>query len=573
MHSSSTPGQDSEHIPTELVPSRAGNFGSLQFSPSGHVRFVPQSSQWNSILPRDGEGGHLEEVNDGPNDEDAMFPFNGYGHLNKTELLALLPPRKYCDYLKKTYFKVFSPLFHILHDPTFEDEYERFQEDASSVSLGWLALLFIILGIAVTALDDNDEILPDLGHEKSISTNIRVVSSRYRSAAMKCLAADGVMTRHSMNSLQALVLTLYARSHVNLPTWTLLGFTHHVAIAMGCHMDPSRFNLGVLECERRRRTWAGLMMIYTIQNTALGSFGHRPFSQDTKLPSDVNDIDLVAPSGKESPEGPTQMTYILLKFRLYETSAKISETLLSSREGSPTTLAQLENEVSFIQNMCASRYRSDSDRSYLPAYHMANYNILQGYIHQLNLLIHRPNFTRCFQGDHSETLWRHRDKCIESAKSLLAIYRNLFECPIFAPYKWYTSGLASFHAFHASVVLAAILMEPDSDYEYNEIKSLLLSSLGLFSALSHRSSVCDKAVTILQNLIDVANSRRCRVQSTTYASGANGSSVAYSESESPMASCHIEMMFSQLQPQNWLSPAAISWDGWDFLSRDDLAAS
>ncbi|KAJ9192820.1 transcriptional regulator family: Fungal Specific TF [Paecilomyces variotii] len=574
MNSNSTPDQDSDHISTDLAPSDPGNFGFLQFSSLGHVRFVPLPSQWNPVLHRDDAGNHFEGLSDVPHDEDAGFPFNGCGRITKAELLALLPPRKYCAYLKGIYFKVFSPLFHILHDPTFEEEYERFHNDADSVSLGWLALLFIILGIAVTALDDDDPILSDLGHEKSINLNIRVVSSRYRSAAMKCLAADGVMTRHSMSSLQALVLTLYARSHMNIPTWTLLGFTHHVAIAMGCHIDPGRFNLSILECEQRRRAWAALMMIYTIQNTALGSFGHRPFSQDTKPPSDVDDVDLMTAFNKGSQGGPTQMTYILLKFRLYEISAKISETLLSRPDGSPTTLTQLENEVASIQAMCTSRYRSDNNRSHLPGHHMANYNIIQGYTHQLRLLIHRPNFTRYFQGDRSQAAWRSKDRCVESAKSLLAIYRNLSECPVFAPYKWYTSGLGSFYAFHAAVSLAAVLMEPDNQNEYDEIKGLLSNSLDLFAALSHRSSVCEKAVTILQNLIDVANSRRCQVaENTTYVSGGTDRSVAYNESESPMASCHIEMMFSQLQPQNWLSPAAISWDGWDFLSGDGLVAS
>ncbi|KAJ9235399.1 transcriptional regulator family: Fungal Specific TF [Paecilomyces variotii] len=531
MNSNSTPDQDSDHISTDLAPSDPGNFGFLQFSSLGHVRFVPLPSQWNPVLHRDDAGNHFEGLSDVPHDEDAGFPFNGCGRITKAELLALLPPRKYCAYLKGIYFKVFSPLFHILHDPTFEEEYERFHNDADSVSLGWLALLFIILGIAVTALDDDDPILSDLGHEKSIGLNIRVVSSRYRSAAMKCLAADGVMTRHSMSSLQALVLTLYARSHMNIPTWTLLGFAHHVAIAMG------------------------------------------PFSQDTKLPSDVDDVDLMTASNKGSQTGPTQMTYILLKFRLYEVSAKISETLLSRSNGSPTTLTQLENEVASIQAMCTSRYRSDN-RSHLPGHHMANYNILQGYTHQLRLLIHRPNFTRYFQGDRSQATWRSKDRCVESAKSLLAIYRNLSECPVFAPYKWYASGLGSFHAFHAAVTLAAVLMEPDNQNEYDEIKGLLSNSLDRFAALSHRSSVCEKAVTILQNLIDVANSRRCQVaENTTYVSGGTDRSVAYNESESPMASCHIEMMFSQLQPQNWLSPAAISWDGWDFLSGDGLVAS
>ena len=394
-------------------------------------------------------------------------------------------------------------LFHILHDLTFAVEYQRFGHDAGSVSMAWLALLFTILSIAVTALDDDDPLLADLGREKTVSRNIKVLSSRYRSAAMRCLAADGVISRHSINSLQCLVLICYARSHRGLPTWTLLGFSHHVTISMGCHIDPGRFGLGPIEREERRRAWAGLMMLYTIQNASFGSLDQRFLAQDVKLPADVDDGDLLSstPSDLHLATRPTQMTYLLLKFRLYKVSTIICETIFSVSYKPRVAVPQLEAEIVAIQEMCDERYQLDTSHEPLPTHHLANMNIIYSYIHQLFLLLLRPSLSRYLQGEVTPETVSSRAKCVASSKVSLAIYQALFESPQFVPYKWYNSGLGSFHAFHAAVVLSVILMNPESQTEFAEIKDILWKSLDIFAALSNRSAFCSKAVPVLRQVM------------------------------------------------------------------------
>jgi len=353
----------------------------------------------------------------------------------------------------------------------------------------------------VTALDDDDPLLSDLGREKTVSRNIKVLSARYRSAAMRCLAADGVVSRHSINSLQCLVLLNYARSHRGLPTWTLIGFTHHVAISMGCHIDPERFGLGPIEREERRRAWAGLMMLYTIQNASFGSLDQHLLAQDVKLPADVNDVDLLTGMPSESAPRPTQMTYLLLKFRLYKVSAMICESIFSFPYRSRTSTPQLESEIVAIQEMCDERYQLDTTHEPLPTHHMANMNVLYSYIHQLFLLLLRPTLCRYFQGEITPETSASRAKCVASSKASLTIYTSLSELPQFAPYKWYNSGLGSFHAFHAAVVLSVILMNPESQAEFVEIKDILGKSLDVFAALSNRSAFCSKAVPILRQIM------------------------------------------------------------------------
>jgi len=115
-------------------------------------------------------------------------------------------------------------LLHILHDPTFHSEYDHFLEEPSSASLSWLAILFTILSLAVTALNDDHSILRELGRAPTACQNIRLLSKRYRGAAMQCLSAEGVFFgQHTIRSLQALLMLGYAMNHAQGDTWALLG--------------------------------------------------------------------------------------------------------------------------------------------------------------------------------------------------------------------------------------------------------------------------------------------------------------------------------------------------------------
>ncbi|KAJ5752174.1 hypothetical protein N7520_009091 [Penicillium odoratum] len=574
----------------DLRSTMLGNVGTLHTSPSGHVRYVPLASQWESVVAKSPAAGCLRDSDsDIVDDDDLQIPLARNGSVSRAELLALLPPGRYCDTLKEVYFRVFSPVFHILHDLTFEAEYQQFCHDPSSVSTSWLALLFAILAIAISALEDDDPLLSDLGRERTVSRNMKVLSARYRSAALRCLAADGVMTRHSINSLQSLVLISYARLHRGLPFWTLLGFTHHVAISMGCHLDPERFVLGPIEREERRRVWTGLMMLYTIQNTSFGSLDQQLLNQDVKMPADVDDIDLLTapnaptsdPSSTPSANRPTQMTYLLLSFRLYKISTKICETIFTYPHASRFTLTQLEAELMAVRDLCDARYQVDQDP--LPVHHQANLNILYSQIHQLLLLLLRPNLCRFIQGEITPETCESRAKCMASAKVSLTIFQTLLESSQFAPYKWYTSGLGSFNAFHAAVVLAVGLLNPENEAEFDDFKETLTKALDMFASLSVRSTFCSKAVPVVRQIIEITSTQyhQAKLQSQTQQNQAqmfatltpsvpmpDNYILPHSQSQSPVptvaSSVSDHTMQSNfgmnLHPQHWMGPTSVPWE-------------
>ena len=229
--------------------------------------------------------------------------------------------------------------------------------------------------------------------------------------------------------------------------------TYNVAIALACHIDPSNFNLDMIQCEERRRCWAGLMMLYTIQSTMMGNPDPTfRASSSVKLPADVNDQDITLLEIQDPLPGPTQISYLLFKFSLYDLTSQICRETFSSSEPSRSVIQNLDQQICLAQETWDSRYISDSTFETLPTHHAVHLHILHAYAHQLFLLLHRPFFARSILG--LEIPNESQIRCIASAEALLDIHKNLSTTPDFRPYMWYTNGLGSFHAFHAAAVLA-----------------------------------------------------------------------------------------------------------------------
>jgi hypothetical protein len=183
---------------------------SVDESVASYMKQINGSDQSSSLLGADATVG---------------FPFASDGLNNVEALLMLLPPRKTCDYLVSCYFTVFSPLFHVLHSPTFFAEYHAFSKNPHSVGSSWLSVLFVVLALSITCLEDHDPVLADMGREASPYKNVAVLASRYRDATMKSLMASQFLVHYNMNSLQALILLIYSlnHSHGSGQSWSLLG--------------------------------------------------------------------------------------------------------------------------------------------------------------------------------------------------------------------------------------------------------------------------------------------------------------------------------------------------------------
>ncbi|KAL4922147.1 fungal-specific transcription factor domain-containing protein [Aspergillus aurantiobrunneus] len=541
----------SPEVSQHAIEDRSGPpAGRLVVSPSNHVRFVPSNDLDDSDL--------IDAMHESTFGCPTGFPFFDQPRPSAVpdELLDMLPPLPQLDALKSAYFTVFSPLFHILHDPTFHDRYTDFRQDPKSVSLPFLALLFVILSLSVTALDDGDPLLRHLGRDPSPGANIRSLSAKYRSAAMRCLAADNFMFRHNLCTVQCLVLLIYALNHAQGPAWSLLGTTLHIAVAIGCAIDPSRLNVDRVEAEERRRCWAALQMMYTIQNTCLGNL--MPFRIDShvNLPADLEDeafslstlgdpfTDGVLPS---SP--PTKMTYLLFKFRLYNLAFDVCQ--LSSPQDR-AKMAALDARIAHEEHSQFLRFVGQPLVN-LESYHQAQYYILANYTNHLTLLLHRP----CLPALNATTAYLRRsvERCEQAATTILSNFEKLSTHDLFRSYRWYVDGLGSFYAFFSITTLFILHgnghLNPQSR---SATIHLVLRCVDLLVKNAPRSAVCSKAAAILEPVV-----QHLRLGLGLLNPGPQGVSPVSDDISSVFP--ELGGLFFDVPCEQWLTPSGFPWVG------------
>lgn len=394
-------------------------------------------------------------------------------------------------------------LFHILHDPTFSEQYEAFESDPETVSLSWLALLFAILGTAVHALESDHPILNNLSRKLTSPEKVADLSARYRQASLDCLHADHYMWRHNLTMLQALVVLIYGINHTHGHSWGLLGLTYNMALAIGCHIDPTAFNLDVLESEQRRRCWSGLMMLYTLQNSSLGNIGprHDSFPSTTQAPADVNDDELMLgfPIPSSSATKATQMSYVLFKFRVYELCSDVSQAVMSRTTSSIEQIFYLDRLIVQEQAKWDQKYSSSYHCMPNEAHQRIHLNVLHSTSCHLILLLHQNVWTNQAHGDPLRE-WS-RSRVFDSARKLLDWHADFANAPALAPFRWYVRGIGSFHAFHAAIVLFAIVRGELIPGQHAEIIRSLYRCLNIFESLAAVSRLCSRTSPILRVLL------------------------------------------------------------------------
>lgn len=139
-------------------------------------------------------------------------------------------------------------------------------------------------------------------------------------------------------------------------------------------------------------------MLYMIQAMSLGRLGPDPStaSEGVQMPSDLNDSDLIADEYilPITFNRPSQMSYLLLKFRLYEIANEVSSIVRTSLHTPSSLISRVDQRILNEQRSWHDKYLSQSRLAALPTYHRAHLNILQGYSYQLILILHNHALRR-----------------------------------------------------------------------------------------------------------------------------------------------------------------------------------
>ncbi|KAL4863653.1 hypothetical protein BDV12DRAFT_206348 [Aspergillus spectabilis] len=401
-------------------------------------------THWDALLQRPtSEMGHSEATLNNPltHPGDFRLPLPVAPIMPKQDILAHLPPAHCCDYLK---------------------QYNAFRWDPTGADLSWIALLFAICSATINTLDANDSILADI----SGAPDIPSANYRFRTAAMICLSQDQFLIRHSLSTLEALLLLIYTISnHEGAErAWTLLGLTLNIAITLKCNLQPEAPLLSHIDTQRRRRCWAGILILHTYQATFFRDIDMSSLLNiEATMPADVNDNDIEDSSIATPSTQPTQMSVMKFKIEMFQLSTKICRHLSSSSKYDEAVLSIFDN--SFPSVLDPSSY--------------AHWCILQLYAH------------------YSYFQSASRAKCIKSGIALLDVHCQLCELPRLRHYRWLSSGLTSFYAIHGAIALASCLLDEPVTIDLSSYLPDFDAAVARIYALQSESQICAKAYPIL----------------------------------------------------------------------------
>lgn len=256
--------------------------------------------------------------------------------------------------------------------------------------------------------------------------------------------------------------------------------------------------MSYIEFERRRRCWAGILLLHTYQAILFQDVDVSFLLDKQELfPADVNDSDIHDDSILQSSSQPTQMSVVMFKLRLFKLSSRICHRLLTPLDDH--TLTQFDAEIAAEQAQWDKKFLIDGKPSVLDIASYAHWCILQQYAHQLYLLIHRSFCTRQAP-DGPDRRVESQLKCISSGTALLEIHRLFFEVPRLRHYRWYVYGMTSFCALHGAVALASCLLMQPEEFDSSAYRAAVDAAVVRIETLRGRSPICVKALPILRHL-------------------------------------------------------------------------
>ena len=319
---------------------------------------------------------------------------------------------------------------------------------------------------------------------------------------MKCLEADRYLWRHNVSTLQALLNLIYGVQHSHGQTWTLLGLTYHLALSIGCHVDPVTFSLDVVESEERRRCWLGLTTMLCNQNMSMTGFDiyRSVLSSRVLPPAEVWDEDIVQgqPGPFATSVGMKPVSYLIRKSRLFQKSSEICNPALVAQSNNPTVLRRLDAGIRVDLNPLEQSYASmhGNDSSAVHA------NLLLSFAHHLVLLLHSHILSEA-PLRLPQYSWSSQC-CMDSARRILELHADFHQRPQFVPFYWYVRGRGAFHAFHAAFILVLIhSIDPQGSFSLHVVR-LLHECHARLEASKAQSQLCTRTATILGQILYVA---------------------------------------------------------------------
>ncbi|KAF5528863.1 hypothetical protein FMEXI_14497 [Fusarium mexicanum] len=483
---------EGHHDTTSTFRQSSGN-ASRVHSP----RAEPLSSlaSWDAVLERP-TSGRDDSAAGREIDPFASFAFGP--KRPKTELLDLLPSKTTREFLISRYFTYQAPLFHILHGPTFQQQYAEFNRDPAQASLSWLALLFTLCSLAAQTLDARDPVLRECQPSWSDADPCNPISlSRHlRGAALACLSEARFMVRYDLNTLEAVLIMTYGICHSEGVdrAWVFLGVGLNMGIVLRC--NANHLNQNFVEQQRRWRCWAGIRMLYTYQGILFRDVDLSfLLTLPSPMPAEVDDSDIHVDTLQKPMTYPNSMSLMKFKLRLFELSTQVCSRLSNSSTFDETAMNHFDTLIGAEQQQWASAFLPSGYPSFFDTAGFAYWCILETYAYQLYLLIHRP----FYHSQSPQFLPSSRKRYAKSSVAMLETFEKLCELPTLRPYRWLVNGMTSFNALQGVVALAACLIDKHGQEGTTASHEAVFDAAVLrIKSLQKTSPVCERAYPTIQ---------------------------------------------------------------------------
>ncbi|RAK75930.1 Zn(II)2Cys6 transcription factor [Aspergillus fijiensis CBS 313.89] len=416
--------------------------------------------------------------------------------IDRIEILATLPPKRELDNLVAVFFD--RPTFPIavppiIHESTFMREYHEHCKNPSHANFIWLGLLFSILGIVMLAYHQHGEPPEYEGRSESLFQlyRIRTAQCLLSGDIAKCLPYTVETLRFNATA------ELNRKDDNRRGLWIMTGVLVRTAINMGYHRDPAHSSPPIppLQAEYRRRIW--LAVISMDNMTSFGAGLPRMLSaiySDTREPRNLHDWELPADDATAAslpPSRPltesTAVTYLIVKGRLCHALGRVVDLTCSPTSSTYADVLAADRMLSAAYDSFPSHMQPPAPPQPLEQLRLFHAQIgLRSIYHRAMCTLHRRFLT---QAKTNPQYRFSRDRCLASARALLATQRDLSE-------QWYrfahTRQILSFAAMVVFLELELMRQFPGAEdaVEQADLRRDLETSVALWGV---NRGTCDEA--------------------------------------------------------------------------------
>lgn len=345
---------------------------------------------------------------------------------NTGELLPNLtisfPSKVSCDKMYMGYLRSFQPIYHILHVPTFEQNYTTHWQQPELTSHDFRIKLGLILAIGATFVSQESAIEQ---HE------LQRLTRGWIYAAQWWLSGPSEGSATNTEGIQVACLLQLARqtTSIGIGSWHSGDIALRMAMTVGLHRDPSHFpQLSPFQRQTRRSLWFAALELSLQFSIATNLLLAPIVKYDTQLPANINDEDIAAAT-KETPE--PQADNITSDHSLQRLLARSLPTrlqaasLLCTREGTyhHEEAINLGNDVLAVcREVAKFALEEISESTSNSGSHEFQAGFLDIQLRRYVLLLHRPFV---LQARRDPKFYFSRKICLETAMVIASYSKKL----------------------------------------------------------------------------------------------------------------------------------------------------